>query len=144
MNDKIVEIEVLEGGKLPSKAHPSDAGLDVFATSDVKLTSGVVVKHPLNIRIKFPKGVWGRIETKSGLGAKGMITWSGIIDSCYRGIPHVIATNLTCDGKIEIKAGQKLAQLILEPYSPDYIIVQIDHIDTATERGEGGFGSSGK
>lgn len=140
-----IEVEVLDGGYLPVRAHPTDAGIDVFATSDIELYPGEVVKHPLNIRMKLPKGSWARIETKSGLGAKGMLVYAGVIDEGYRGIPHAIMTNLRTNNSevIVIKKGDKLAQLTINPHSTEFYIKQVTKVDTATDRGEGGFGSTG-
>jgi dUTP pyrophosphatase len=148
-----IEVEVLDGGKLPFKVRQSDAGFDVYATSDFDLHPGTVVKHPLNIRMKLPKGTWGEITTKSGLGAKGQLVYAGVIDEEYRGIPHVIMTNVNVVTRdslprfntvpISFKKGDKLAQLIMSPYCDQYYIEQVDSVDTATSRGEGGFGSTG-
>lgn len=155
-----IEVEVLDDGKLPSKAHITDAGFDVYATEDITLYPGQILKHPLNIRMKLPVGTWARIETKSGLGAKGMLVYAGVVDETYRGIPHVIATNMNWgstpfideDGKpnlmmdpkpIVVKKGEKLAQITMNNHSNDFYIVQVDNVDTNTSRGEGGFGSSG-
>jgi dUTP pyrophosphatase len=159
-----VEVEVLNGGKLPSKANKTDAGFDVFATEDVTIFPGQVVKTPLNIRMKLPAGSWARIETKSGLGSKGMLVYAGVVDEGYRGIPHVIATNLNWnleweaqdDGgfapknaqnhnikPIVVKKGEKLAQITMEPHSNEYFMVQVEKVNTETDRGTGGFGSSG-
>jgi len=145
-----IEVEVLDGGKLPSKAHVTDAGFDVFATDDVVLLPGDILKHPLNIKMKLPEGSWARIETKSGLGAKGMLVYAGVVDESYRGMPHVIATNLDhgdAFGRlfngIEIKKGQKIAQITMNPHSNSYYMVQVDKVSEDTDRGTGGFGSSG-
>jgi dUTP pyrophosphatase len=160
-----IEVELLEGGKLPSKANSTDAGFDVFATEDVIIFPGQVVKTPLNIRMKLPAGSWARIETKSGLGSKGMLVYAGVVDEGYRGIPHVIATNLNWnlewepkqDGGFEpkasqannikpiiIKKGEKLAQITMNEHSNEYFMVQVDKVDTDTARATGGFGSTGK
>jgi len=140
-----IEVEVLEGGKIPTKAHKTDAGFDVFATSDIEIQPGQVIKHPLNIRMKLPSGSWARIEGKSGLGAKGLLVYSGVCDEAYRGIPHVIATNLNhFDGvPIVIKKGDKLAQITMNNHSNEYYFVQVDKVDTDTDRSANGFGSSG-
>lgn len=147
-----IEVEVMDGGKLPFKVRQSDAGFDVYATSDFSLFPGTVVKHPLNIRMKLPKGTWAEITTKSGLGAKGQLVYAGVIDEEYRGVPHVIMTNLKLKNDvfhdnrepIEFKAGDKIAQMIMNPYCDQYYIEQVESVDTATSRGEGGFGSTGK
>lgn len=140
-----IEVEVLDGGKLPTKAHPTDAGFDAYATDDIQLYPGEVMKHPLNIRMKLPRGSWARIETKSGLGSKGMLVYAGVVDETYRGIPHVIMTNLNMKdvNPIVVKKGEKLAQITMNPHSNDFYIEQVDSVDTATDRGTAGFGSSG-
>jgi dUTP pyrophosphatase len=155
-----IEVEVLEGGKLPAKAHKTDAGFDLYATEDVVIYPGHVIKHPLNIRMKLPEGCWARIETKSGLGSKGMLVYAGVVDQNYRGIPHVIATNLKIvngpryekDGQefmnvnldpIIVKKGEKLAQMTMNPHNNEYYVVEVEKVDTDTDRGEGGFGSTG-
>lgn len=141
-----IQVEVLDGGKLPTKAHFTDAGFDLYATSDVTLHPGEVQKHPLNIRMMLPAGSWARIETKSGLGSRGMLVYAGVVDQDYRGIPHVIMTNLNCkDGEpIEIKKGSKIAQLTMNPHSLEFYMEQVESVDISTERGTGGFGSSGE
>jgi dUTP pyrophosphatase len=147
-------VEVLPDGTLPSKAHEDDAGIDVYATSDIVIYPGQIIKHPLNIRLKIPPGSYLSIESKSGLGSKGLLVYSGVIDAGYRGIPHVVMTNLCSRdesgalldpeiAKIVIRKGSKLAQMIPYPFSPDYYIKQVDVVDTNTARAGGGFGSSG-
>lgn len=151
-----IEVEVLEGGKLPAKANKTDAGFDVYATDDITIYPGQVIKHPLNIRLKLPINTWAEIASKSGLGAKGLLVYAGVIDQEYRGIPHVVMSNINLIEKVDeegfplmrtvpivIKKGEKLAQLIMNPYSSEFYIQQVDKIDTTTARGEGGFGSTG-
>jgi len=113
---------------------------------------GSVTKHPLNIKLSLPKGTYAQIASKSGLGSKGLLVYAGIIDESYRGIPHVVGTYLTnvlqCmfvseDTSITIKKGAKLAQLIMHPYSPEYYMEQVESVSQDTERGSGGFGSTG-
>ena len=140
-----IEVELLEEGKLPYKAHKTDAGFDLFATEDVEIFPNFVTKHPLNIKLKLPPGTYAQITSKSGLGSKGLLVYAGVIDESYRGIPHVVCTLLNNDGSVvRIKKGAKIAQMLIHPYSPDYYMEQVDKIDTDTERGEGGFASSGE
>jgi dUTP pyrophosphatase len=139
-----IKVQVLEGGKLPSKAHINDAGFDVYATSDISVAPGEIVKHPLNIKLELPVGSWARVETKSGLGSKGMLVYAGVIDEGYRGVVHAILTNLNHkDGPIEIKKGQKLAQMTMNNHSSHYWVEQVEKVDSDTSRAAGGFGSSG-
>lgn len=147
-----IDVQVLDGGKMPTKAHATDAGWDLYATADINLYPGQVLKHPLNIKLKLPSGTWAEITTKSGLGSKGQLVYAGVIDEAYRGVPHVVMTNvlhrfdngMINDQPLVIKKGEKLAQLIMNPYSPNYYMTQVDVVDTNTDRGAGGFGSSGK
>ncbi len=140
-----IEVEVLEDGKLPCKAHKTDAGFDLFATRDVYAAHGVINKIPLNIKMKLPEGTYAQITSKSGLGSKGLLVYAGIIDESYRGIPHVVCTNLRDNGEVLlIKKGQKLAQLIMHSYDSRYYMVQVESVSEDTERGTGGFGSSGE
>jgi dUTP pyrophosphatase len=152
-----IEVEVLNGGKLPHKVNRTDAGFDLYATEDVTIFPGQVQKHPLNIRMKLPAGTWGNITSKSGLGAKGLLVYAGVIDQEYRGIPHVVMSNIWVMQSIDpegfplmrvepiiVKKGEKLAQLIMNPYSPEYYIEHVETVDTNTVRGAGGFGSTGK
>lgn len=159
-----IEVEVLDGGKLPAKANRTDAGFDVYATEDVVIFPGQVIKHPLNIRMKLPASSWAEIQTKSGLGSKGMLVYAGVVDEGYRGIPHVIATNMNWNmdwipndkggffpaedqstniKPITVKKGSKIAQITMHPHSNEYFMVQVEKVDTETDRGTGGFGSSG-
>jgi len=151
-----IEVETLDGGKLPFKANRTDAGFDLYATDDIAIFPGQVQKHPLNIRLRLPIGTWGEITSKSGLGAKGLLVYAGVIDQEYRGIPHVVMSNIWIvqsidqDGyplmrvdPIVVKKGEKLAQLIMSPYSSEYYIEQVESVDQNTSRGTGGFGSTG-
>jgi deoxyuridine 5'-triphosphate nucleotidohydrolase len=151
-----IKIEVLQDGRIPLKANHDDSGFDLFATSDVIIYPGQVQKHPLNIKLEFPRGAWGTITGKSGLGAKGLLVYSGIIDSSYRGIPHVVMSNVNIISHIDedgypimrtqpiiVKKGEKLAQLIMTPYNNEYYFTQVEKVESDTSRGEGGFGSTG-
>ena len=153
-----IEVELLEEGKLPFKAHKTDAGFDLFATEDVKVHPNGVTKHPLNIKMKLPQGTYAQIASKSGLGSRGLLVYAGIIDESYRGIPHVVCTKLngsyystnslgdliSDSDPLLIKKGAKIAQMLIHPYSPDYYMEQVEHVSNDTERGSGGFGSTGE
>lgn len=151
------EHTVTASGYLPVKKNRSDAGFDVFTPVDVTVNPGQIVKVPLNIRMKLPSGSWARIETKSGHGAKGHLVYAGVIDQDYRGIPHVIMTNLNSpvefdeqtgemkksDKVLRFPAGTKIAQITMNPHSLDFYMEKVESVDTNTDRGEGGFGSTG-
>lgn len=141
-----IEVEVLEGGKLPLKAHASDAGFDLYATEDFCVEPGEVIRHPLKIKLKLPDGSWARVEGKSGLGAKGLLVFAGVIDTGYRGEISAVVTNLNHKSGVPIKieAGDKVAQLTMNPYNKDYYMVQVANVPNDTDRGSGGFGSTGQ
>lgn len=152
-----IEVFVEEGGTLPHKVRMTDAGFDLFATEDIKLYPGQSGKTPLNVRLKLPQNTYAEITTKSGLGSRGHSVRAGIIDEEYRGIINVIHANVALIDSIDeqgfplmltepivINKGDKLAQLILHPYSNQYFIEEVQEIDTNTSRGEAGFGSTGK
>jgi dUTP pyrophosphatase len=151
-----IEVKVEEGGKLPHKVRQTDAGFDLFATEDITLYPGQSGKTPLNVRLKLPLNTYAEITTKSGLGSKGHSVRAGIIDEEYRGVINVIHSNVNLilgldeDGlplmrtePLVIKKGEKLAQLIMHPYSNLYFIEEVQELDMNTSRGEGGFGSTG-
>lgn len=157
---KIIKVQLVEGGQLPVKAHKSDAGFDLFAASDFSVSPGEIVKHAVNVKIQLPESTYAEITSKSGNGSKGLLVYAGIIDEGYRGIIHVVMTNLNhkphntwVDGfqrtillagdTLHFKKGQKIAQMILHPYSSDYTLELVDQLDENTARGSGGFGSSG-
>lgn len=158
--NKTVKVKLEENGQMPVKAHKSDAGFDLFATSDFSVLPGQIVKHPINVRVQLPESTYAEITSKSGNGSKGLLVYAGIIDEGYRGIIHVVMTNLNhvphttwVDGfqrnillageVLHFKKGQKIAQMILHPYSSDYELELVDQLDENTSRGSGAFGSSG-
>ena len=142
MVEKYIKCEVLEDGTLPQKAHFSDAGYDLFATSDITIAPGEIIKHPLNIKLQLPENCYMEITSKSGNGVRGLLVYAGIIDEAYRGVINVVAHNLT-NSPLEFKKGAKLAQLIYHPYTKWTQFKQVDKVEENTERGSGGFGSSG-
>jgi len=140
--NNIIKVQVLEGGKLPVKAHKTDAGFDLFATEDIVFERGKVTKHPLGFKMELPVSTYAHIKGKSGLGCRGLSLLAEIVDESYRGEPNIVATNVT-DEPIHIKAGNKVCQMIIHPFGPDYEIEHVLVIDDSTDRGAGGFGSTG-
>jgi dUTP pyrophosphatase len=137
-----IGVEVMENGTLPCKAHKTDAGFDLFATEDVVVKNGKITKHPLNIKLELPEGTYAEITSKSGLGVKGLLVYAGIIDEGYRGVVHVVCTNHNDEQDVTIKKGEKIAQMIVHPYSAEYFLEQVEGVSDNTDRGAGGFGST--
>lgn len=135
---------VYEEYGVPAHATEGSAGVDLRATSGGVICPGRTEIVPTGVRVTCPAGTELQIRPRSGLAAKHGITVlnsPGTIDSDYRGEIKVILTNLS-SGKFEYKAGERICQAVLAPYYQCQYIEDPDSLD-ATDRGEGGFGSSG-
>lgn len=133
--------KIHEGAKLPHLGSKGAIGLDLHAYDNQLLPIGEVTLVPTGLAVEIPNGYYGRIAPRSGWAVKhGIDTLAGVIDSDYRGEINVVLFN---NGKcpIDIKAGDRIAQLILER-ADRFIPVWGDLSDT--ERGAGGFGSTGR
>ena len=128
--------------KLPSKNNATDTGFDVYCVEDkvVPARESAVIDVGLNFADITP-GYWVKIEGRSGLGFKhGIMPHPGIIDNGYRSSAGVKLYNLT-DVDYQVKAGDRIAQFVVYKNYP----VTIEEGEaTASDRGEKGFGSSGK
>ena len=131
---------VQPGAKLPQRAHPSDAGADLFSYEEVEIYPGEQKLVDTGIAIKIPQGFGGFIYNRSSQGKKGItIPHSvGVIDSDYRGNLKVLLKNISED-PYKIAVGDRIAQLVIQP------VQLVDFKDTwnDTARGTGGFGSTG-
>ncbi len=127
--------------KLPEYAHLGDAGMDLFSVESVTIKPGKKVVCQTGIAMKIPDGYVGLIWDKSGIASKGGVkTMGGVIDSGYRGEVRVVLQNLSKED-YNIKEGDKIAQMLIQKVeSPQ--IEEVEELDD-TERGEGGFGSTG-
>lgn len=125
---------------LPSYAHARDAGADLRTPTTIRIDPHGQAVVKLKVRVAIPERFFGWIASRSGLAAKGVTVEGGIIDSTYRGELGVILYNHT-DSAVMFEAGSKIAQLIILPYA----IATFEPVDAlpTTERGEGGFGSTG-
>ena len=129
-----------EGAKMPSRAHDTDAGLDLFAMESAVIPMFGSVKLDTGCHVAIPKNHVGLITSKSGLMQEG-ITSRGTIDCDYRGSIKAVLYNHN-NRPYRIEKGEKITQLVILPIiTPKPVLV--DNLE-ATVRGEGGFGSSGK
>jgi dUTP pyrophosphatase len=130
---------------LPSRAHPGDAGLDLRAAEDVTLKPGERASVGTGIAIALPSGTAGFVVPRSGLAIKHGLSIPnapGLIDEGYRGEVRVLLVNLDLHEAIEIRRGDRIAQLVVQRVeSPD--VVEVAELPP-TARGEGGFGSTGR
>jgi deoxyuridine 5'-triphosphate nucleotidohydrolase len=131
-----------ESAKLPSKNHEDDTGYDLYSIEDKIIPARQSEVVDVGLKFAFiPEGYWIKVESRSGLGFKhGIMAHPGIIDNGYRGSAGVKLYNLT-DIPYEIKAGDRIAQLAI--YFNISMNVEWGKVE-ATNRGEKGFGSSGK
>lgn len=132
--------EVGPNGKLPVKAHPNDAGFDLFASEDYTIPPGKCCVVGTDVKVAIHDGFYGQIATRSGMAANRQImTFGGVIDSNYRGELKVILMNLG-DFECTIRKGDKIAQLvIIAIYTGTFTEGPLD----VTDRGQSGFGSTG-
>ena len=149
-----MKIMLDEGAILPTRAHETDAGLDLYTPVDVYVPRsekspgdafrGVFIGSATidtGVHVEIPKGYVGFIKSKSGLNVKRGLTAEGVIDCGYTGSIVVKIYNHT-PNSYHFDAGDKIAQLVLLPIiTPDLEVV--DSLED-TERGSNGFGSSGR
>ena len=128
------------GAILPTRAHASDAGLDLYAPADVTIPARGHVTVDTGVHVAIPEGAVGMLKSKSGLNVKKNILGEGVIDAGYTG-PIVVKLYNQGDEDVTIQAGMKLIQLVILPIlTPELELV--DSLED-TERGQGGFGSTG-
>jgi dTMP kinase len=126
--------------KLPTRAHPSDAGLDLYATENISIPPYGQDSISTGIKIAIPKDHVGLIWDKSGLANQGYTTLGGVIDSGYRGEIKVIFKNLSED-IYHIQEGQKIAQILIQKIETP--LIKEAPVEDDTDRGQNGFGSTG-
>jgi dUTP pyrophosphatase len=129
---------------LPTRAYPGDAGLDLYALEPARLEPGERASIRTGIAVEIPPGQAGLVLPRSGLATKAgiaLVNAPGLIDSGYRGEIRVLLLNTDRATAFMVDAGDRIAQLVLVGIqTPTPVEVPVLEI---TERGAGGFGSSG-
>jgi dUTP pyrophosphatase len=129
---------------LPTRAHPGDAGLDLYALQAAGLAPGERAFVRTGIAIEIPAGHAGLVLPRSGLAARHGVTLAnapGLIDSGYRGELKVLLLNADRSARFEVTAGDRIAQLVLVRIQLP-VPLEVRCVSDS-ERGAGGFGSSG-
>ena len=131
---------------LPEYAKPGDAGIDLRATEAVTLApAGGRALVPTGIAVAIPRGYAGFIQPRSGLAFKHGVTVlnsPGLIDSDYRGELKALLINTDPTEPFEVTRGERIAQLVIQ--AVEHVdLVEVESLDE-TERGEGGFGHTGR
>lgn len=134
--------KLLEGARLPARASKHDAGADLFCIDAFTLAPGERKLILTGLAIEIPPGYYGRVGPRSGLAVKqGIDTMAGIVDSGYRGHLQVLLINLGHE-TVSFEAGARIAQLIIERIAVcDF--AWAEELEPS-ERGAGGFGSTGQ
>ncbi len=127
--------------KLPSFAHPNDAGMDLFTVNDFTIAPGELVKVKTGISLSLPAGTVALVWDKSGIATKRKIkTLAGVCDADYRG-EYIIALINLGEETQTFAAGDKVAQILIQKVEHP-ALVEVEELGD-TERGEDGFGSTG-
>lgn len=130
--------------KLPTKAHPGDAGLDLYALESTALAPGCRGSIPTGIAVEIPTGQAGLVLPRSGLAARhgiALVNAPGLIDAGYRGELRVLLLNTDRSARFDVIAGDRVAQLVLVRIEEPEVL-EVHELEQS-QRGGGGFGSSG-
>ena len=133
------------GAKAPRRAHPGDAGCDLFAAEAARLEPGERASVGTGIAVEIPEGSAGLVLPRSGLAAKhgiSLVNAPGLIDAGYRGELRVLLLNTDTSEAFEIEPGDRIAQLVIVEVG-DTDPIEADSLSESI-RGDGGFGSSGR
>lgn len=136
-----MKIKLDSGAIAPTRAHDTDAGLDLYSPIEINIPSGWSRYINTGVHIQLPHGTAGLIVSKSGLNVKHGITSTGLIDEGYTGAIRVRLYNKSPEN-YQIHVGDKISQLVVIPvlYEPVEIVDSIE----GGERGDNGFGSTSR
>jgi dUTP pyrophosphatase len=128
------------GAIMPTRAHELDAGYDLFSRDDIWINAGSSECFDTGVHIEIPAGYVGFLKSKSGLNVMRGLLGEGVIDAGYTGS---ICVKLYNHGNTDVRIckGQKISQLVIFPIVKPELDV-VDNLED-TERGNGGFGSTG-
>ena len=132
------------GLPMPGRAHPGDAGTDLFTAQDIELAPGQRALVPTGIAIALPDGYAGFVHPRSGLAARHGVTIvnaPGTVDAGYRGEIRVTLLNTDPDRPVRFQRGDRIAQLVIQRVA--YPVFHEVETLPGSARGDGGFGSTG-
>ena len=140
-----IKIKLLDKSlPLPKYSHKGDAGLDLFSAVDCIIKPYERKLVPTGIKVAIPLGYAGFVQPRSGLAIKhgiALVNSPGLIDSGYRGEICIIMVNLDKNNEFNIRKGDKICQLVIQKVE-EAELIEVDDIG-GSDRGEGGFGSTG-
>ena len=139
-----LRIRLAEGVTAPTRAHADDAGLDLTSAEELVIAPGGRALVDTGMAVALPPGSVGLVCPRSGLAAKHGVTvlnGPGVVDAGYRGPIKVALLNTDPEEPFALRPGDRIAQLVIVPVLAP-VLRTVDELD-ATDRAEGGFGSSG-
>lgn len=142
----MIEVEIVRlraEARVPERAYPGDAGVDLAACEPVTLAPGERALVPTGLAVAIPDGYAGFVQPRSGLATRHGVTIvnaPGLIDSGYRGEIQVVLLNTDKEATFSAEAGERIAQLVILPV-PEVVLREVDELPSS-ERGVQGFGSS--
>ncbi|MBR6061972.1 MAG: dUTP diphosphatase [Spirochaetales bacterium] len=142
--DTIKIKKINENAIVPTKQTANSAGYDLYASEDVSIAAHKYAAVGTGISVEMPNNIEGQVRPRSGLAFKFGITVlnaPGTIDADYRGEIRVCLINHS-DTDYDVHAGDRIAQIVFAAVAPT-VLTEVTQLG-ATERGEGGFGSTGK
>ena len=149
MTKKNIKVKLDKGAYMPERAHEHDAGLDIRTPVRVCVYPGENCVIETGVHVAIPEGYVGMIKSKSGINFKKHCICEGVIDAGYTGQIQVKMYNLSPLAHVDcykpvvtFEPGDKIAQLVIMPIETPGVTVVSDLEDT--ERGDNGFGSTGK
>ena len=136
-----IKVALDDDARFPTKGFAADAGFDLYSREDAVIEPGKSWVFNTGVHMAIPEGICGLIVGKSGLNVVYDAQSSGLIDSGYTGAIHIKLYNHG-EKTLEIKKGQKISQIVLLPIIMP-VLCLVKSLE-ATQRGDGGFGSTGK
>ena len=129
--------------KCPQRKTVGSAGFDLYACEDKVVKSQHRSLIPTGVKIQIPQDCYARIAPRSGLSVSEIDVGAGVVDSDYRGELKVLLINNSTND-FHVDKGDRIAQLVIERiYTDDLVVVSQEELEDSN-RGEGGFGSTGK
>lgn len=142
MNDLVIKFKLVRpGAKLPSRKHADDLGFDLYAPCQVTMFSRQTLRVLTGVAAEFPPGWGALVKERSSQGKQGLWTVSEVVDGGYRGEFSVVLHN-SGPYQVTYQPGERIGQLVPIPIFPG-TAVEVPEL-TASDRGEKGFGSTGR
>ena len=133
-----------ENVKLPERKSERAAAFDLYVPEAVVIEGNTTTKIPCGIKVEIPRGYFGMLKERSSMAVRGLHATAGVIDNDYRGEITLLMRNTTSED-FDVKAGDRVAQLILIPQYKKAVEEVDDLLGlSGTDRGDGGFGSTGQ